>query len=172
MFRLSAEHYILREVQAVWPIDDLAVRFNRVLRTEWRPTDEAFEHDRSYGPPITTEGIALTTKELWRNVVGCPHSRIGHDTARFAPSVDLSTVADSKVDLVEGDGVAVPRLVRRTFHQLLVIRTFVLFVEASRKTEVRKLDVSTTIKEDVIRLDVTIEVVSKALLLHRITMCL
>ena len=36
-----------------------------------------------------------------------------------------------------------------------------LFVEASRKTKVRKLDMSTAIEEDVVRFDVTVEVVSK-----------
>ena len=36
-----------------------------------------------------------------------------------------------------------------------------LFVEASRKTKVRKLDMSTAIEEDVVRFDVTVEVVSQ-----------
>lgn len=115
MLRVAAEHYVLREVQCVFPIDDLAIRIVRVLCTEWRPTDQAFEHDCSYGPPVATKGIALATEDLRRDVVGRPNRRIGHYAARFAPRVDLATVADGKVDLVKGNGVAVPRLVRRTF---------------------------------------------------------
>lgn len=115
MLRVAAEHYVLREVQCVFPIEDLAIRIVRVLCTEWRPTDQAFEHDCSYGPPVATKGIALATEDLWRDVVGRSNRRIGHYAARFAPRVDLATVADRKVDLVKGNGVAVPRLVRRTF---------------------------------------------------------
>lgn len=163
MLRVTAEYYVLREVQCVLPIDDLTIRIMRVLRTERRPTDKAFEHDRSDGPPVATEGIALTTEDLRCNVVGRPYGRVGHDTARFAPSIDLATVADGEVDLVKRNRVAVPRLIRRAFQQLLVIRTFMLLMKASGETKVCKLDVSTTIKEDVIRLNVTVEVVSKSL---------
>lgn len=47
-----------------------------------------------------------------------------------------------------------------------------LSVKASGKTKVRKLDMPTTIQEDIIRLDVTVEVVSRTLLLYRYTVCL
>lgn len=47
-----------------------------------------------------------------------------------------------------------------------------LSVKASGKTKVRKLDMPTTIQEDIIRLYVTVEVVSRTLLLYRYTVCL
>lgn len=47
ILRLATQSYILREVQLILPIDNLAVRIVRILRAERRVADQTFEHDRS-----------------------------------------------------------------------------------------------------------------------------
>lgn len=44
--------------------------------------------------------------------------------------------------------------VRIAFHELLIVGVLVLFVEASRETEVCELDVATTIEEDIVWFDI------------------
>lgn len=116
-----------------------------LFSAERRPTDQTFKHDGSNRPPIAAERIALSAKDFRGNVIGGSHRRVRHDTARFAPGVDLPAVADCEVDLVQGDRVAVTRPTRRTLEKLLVIRILMLCVETSRETKIGELDVSTTI---------------------------
>lgn len=112
---------------------------------ERRPTNQTFEHDCSYRPPIAAERIALPAKDLRGNIIRGPYRRVGHDTARFAPGVDLPAVADCEIDLVQGDRVSITRLTRRTLKKLLVVRVLMLCVETSGETEVGEFDVSTTV---------------------------
>lgn len=127
-----------------------------LIGAERRPTDQTFEHDCSYRPPIAAERIALPAEDFRGNVIRGPYRRIRHDTARFAPGVDLPPIADCQVDLVQGDRVSVTRSTRRALEKLLVVRVLVLCVETSGETKVGELDVSTTIEKDIVGLDITI----------------
>lgn len=61
---------LLREVQRLSPIDDLAIGVMSVLRAERGPADETFEHDSSNRPPVTSERVALTTEDFRGDIVG------------------------------------------------------------------------------------------------------
>lgn len=69
----------------------------------------------------------------------------------------MSAVANSELDLVKGDRVAVLAvgLLGVTAEQLLVVGSFVLLVETGGETKVGKLNVSTAVEEDVVGFDVT-----------------
>ena len=69
MPRITRKHNLLGEVEAVPPVDDLAVGIRRFLGTEWGPSDQALEHNRTNGPPITEISVALAVEDLRRNVV-------------------------------------------------------------------------------------------------------
>ena len=116
-----------------------------LFSAERRPTNQTFEHDCSYRPPIAAERVPLPAKDLRGNVIRGPHRRVRHDTARFAPGVNLAPVADCEINLIQGDRVSVTRPARRTPEELLVIRILMLRVETSGETEIGELDVSTTI---------------------------
>lgn len=140
------------------PVHDLAVCLVGVFCAERRPPDQTFEHDRSNGPPIAEIGVALCSEDLGSNVVRSADSRVRHDASRFAPSIDLAAIAHGKVDLVEVDrvshGVSISTT-RSILHQLLVVRVLMLLLETSGQAEIGQLDVPTTVKQDVVRLDVT-----------------
>ena len=89
------------------PIDNLAVCVMGIFGAEGGPADQTFEHDGTDRPPVTSEGVASTRKNLRGNVVRSAYGRVRKDTTGFAPGIDLSAVADSKVDLVEGNRLAV-----------------------------------------------------------------
>ena len=98
----------------------------------------------------------MSAKDLRRNVVWRADRRVCHDAARLAPGVDVATVADGEVNLVDVDGVAiVAACIGRAFEELLVVGAFVLLVEAGRQAKVGEFDVAFAIKEDVVRFDVT-----------------
>lgn len=92
-----------REVQVSGPIDNLPVSVMGLLGTEWRPADQTLKHDGTNTPPIATVVIALTGEDFRGNVIRSSDSGVGKLTTRFAPSVDLIAVADSQLDLVDGD---------------------------------------------------------------------
>ncbi len=154
MFGLRRQLNILGKIQRILPRDNLPIRIVRILGAKRRPTDEALEHDGAQRPPIAFVRVALAAEDLGRDVIGRADGRVGHDAAGFAPGVDLGAVADGEVDLVEGDGVAVARLVGAAFEQLLVVGVFVLFVEAGGEAEVGEFDVSAAVEEDVVGFDV------------------
>ncbi len=83
----------------------------RIFSTERRPADKALKHDCASGPPIASIRITLATKDFRGDVIWSANCGVGHDPTGFAPSVDLRAVADREVDLVQGDRVAVARLV-------------------------------------------------------------
>lgn len=143
--RFTTKWNVVREHESIRPIDNLPVSVMCLFGAERRPTNQTFEHDCSYRPPIAAERITLSAKDLRRNVIRGPHRRVGHDTARFAPGVDLPAVADCEVDLVQGNRVSVTRLTRRTLEKLLVVRILMLCVKTSGETEIGEFDVSTTI---------------------------
>ena len=157
------ESEIVGEVEVLFPVDDFAVGVVGVFGAERGPAYEAFEHNCAYGPPIATIGVALAAEDFWSNVVWSPHCRVGEDTARLAPGVNLAAVADCEVDLVEGDGLAVFALlilVRAGLEEFLVVGIVVFFEEAGREAEIGKFDVAAIVEKDVVRLDVPKEDVS------------
>ena len=139
------------------PIDDLFISLPTILCAEWRPPDQAFEHDSTHTPPVTAERIALPTKNLRGDVIWSTDGRVSHNTAGFPPVIDLASIAYSEVNLVESDGMAVVLWSRRAFQELLIVGIFVLGVEACAQAEVCELYVTFRVKKDVIRLDISIE---------------
>ena len=121
---------VIREVEILAPVDDLLICLSAVLRAEWRPANQAFEHDRAHAPPVTAECVALAAEDLRGDVVWRADRGVSHHSAGFAPHVDLGAVADGEVDLIKADRVAVSGFAGR-FEELLVVGVFVLSVEAS-----------------------------------------
>ena len=150
IFGVFAQRDVFGEVKGVGPVNDLAVGVMRVLGAERRPADKTLEHDCAGGPPVAREGVALAAENLGRDVVWSSDRGVGHDAAGLTPGVDLRAVADRKVDLVNGDGVTVARLVGRAFQELLIIGVFMLRVEAGGKTKICKFDVAASVEEDVV----------------------
>ena len=109
VFGVFAQRDVFGEVEGVWPVDDLAVGVMRVFGAEGRPADKTLEHDCAGGPPVARESVALAAEDLGGDVVWGSDCGVGHDTAGFAPGVNLRAIANGKVDLVDGDGVAVTR---------------------------------------------------------------
>lgn len=94
------------------PVHNLAVRVMWIFGAERRPTDKTFKHDCSYRPPVAAEIITLATEDLRSNVVWGTDGGVGHDTTGFAPCIDLATIANSQVDLIQGNRVSITCLVR------------------------------------------------------------
>jgi hypothetical protein len=98
----------------------------------------------------------LTVENFRSNVVRSSNSGIGHGTAGLSPGVDLTTVGYGKIDgIVEITRVAVPIFGSRVLEEVLIISVIVCFLASGRKTEVSKFDVTTPVKQDVVRLDIT-----------------
>ena len=89
------------------PVHNLAIRVGALFSAEWRPADQAFEHNRPNTPPVASKIVTFPCKDFRRDVVGCADCRIGELPTGFAPGVDLVTVADRKLYLVERHTVAV-----------------------------------------------------------------
>ena len=129
------EHWIfIGEVERLTPIDDLAVRIVGVLGAEGRPADKTLEHDSTHRPPVASERISLSAKDLRSNIIGCSNSRISEDsTGGLTPGIsNTSSIANRKIDLIEIDGVPILFLIRGPFQELLIIGVVMLFVETSR----------------------------------------
>lgn len=88
-------------MQVSWPVDNLAVCIVRFLCTERRPSNETFEHNSTYTPPVAAVVITLATEDLGSDVIRGADSRVCELATRFAPGVYLVSVADSQLDLVE-----------------------------------------------------------------------
>lgn len=99
----------------------------------------------------------MAGEDLGGNVIRGTDGRVSQLTARLAPRIHLSTVADCELDLIKGDGLAVVTWVfGLAVDQLLVVRLIVFFVEAGGKSKVGKFDVTATIQKDVIWFDVAV----------------
>ena len=105
------------------PVHDLPVRVMRLFSAERWPADQALEHDRAYTPPIAAEVVALAAEDFRCDIIWRADGRIGELTPRLAPGVDLITIRDSKLDLIDGDRVSIlrNRLWSSLRHQLLII---------------------------------------------------
>ena len=123
---------ILWEVQSLAPVDDLTVGVVSILSTEWWPSDLTLKHNRTQTPPITIIGIAMTSENLWCNVIRSTNCGVSHNSARLSPIVDNTTIANRQVDLVQADRVTVVWLVAGlALQQLLVVRVIVKPMESS-----------------------------------------
>lgn len=155
---LGTKLLVGREVEVAGPVYDLAVGVVRLLSAERRPADKALEHDGTDGPPIAAVVVTLSTEDLGSDVVGCTDSGVRQLTTGLAPAVDLCTVADRELDLIDGDRVAVVAIrgLRRVARkELLIVGRLVFLMETGRKTEVSELNVSATVEKDVVGFNVT-----------------
>ena len=75
---------VVGEVQALPPVDDLAVRVVAVLGTEGRPAHEALVHDGAQRPPVDVIRVALASEYLRRDVVGRSSAR----GSQFRPTTE------------------------------------------------------------------------------------
>jgi len=107
VLRLGTELLVRRESEVSGPVDNLAVCVVRLFGAEWRPADQAFEHDSAHTPPIAALVVALATENLGCNVIWCSDGGVCKLSARLAPSVDLVAVGHRKLNLINADGVAV-----------------------------------------------------------------
>lgn len=89
------------------------------------------------------------------NVIGCSDGGVGHQSPRPTPVVDLGSVADSEVDLINGNRVTVARFVRSSLQQLLVVVVVVQAIETGRESEIGKLDVTSAVQQDIVGFDIT-----------------
>jgi hypothetical protein len=113
------------------PVHNLPIRVVCLLRAERRPADQTLKHDGAQTPPITAIIVSFSTEDLRRNVIRGANSGVRELSTGFAPCVDLLTVADGKLDLVEVDGIAVVAIgtVFAASEELLVIGCFMFLVE-------------------------------------------
>ena len=109
----TAELDVIGEVESLAPVDDLLVRLSAVLRAEWWPANQAFEHNRAHAPPVTAECVALPAEDLGGDVVWRADRGVSHHSPGFTPHIDLGAVADGEVDLIEADRIAVSGLAGR-----------------------------------------------------------
>lgn len=96
----------------------------------------------------------MAAEDLRGDVVRCANGGVGHHAARFAPHVDLRAVADGEIYLVECDGVTVARFAWG-LHELVIVRVFMLGVEACAQAEIGKFDMTAAVKKDVVGFDIT-----------------
>lgn len=160
VLRLGAQLLIMGEVEVSLPIDDLPVRIVWFFCAERRPSNETLKHDGTYTPPIAGEVVSLAGENFRSYVIRGPDCGVRKLATRLAPRVDLLAVRNREVDLVEIDGIAIVANSTGTGglgrQQVLVVRRIMLLVETSREAEISKLDVTTTIKQDIVRFDVSV----------------
>lgn len=146
MLRVTRKGELFREVEMFSPVHDLAVGISRLLSAEWWPSDKAFEHDCSNGPPIAKVGITLTMENFRGDIVWGTDSRVRHCSARFTPGIDLSSIGYSQVDSIrEETGVSVLVLGGGISEKCLIISIVMLLLSTGRKTKVCKLDVAASV---------------------------
>lgn len=98
----------------------------------------------------------MAGEDLRSDVVGSTDCRVGHQATRPPPVVDLRTVANCKVDLIDRDGVTVTSRPRRSaLEKLLIVGIVMQPVETGGEAKVGELDVTATVKENVVGLDIT-----------------
>jgi len=107
VLRLGTELLVRRESEVSGPVDNLAVCVVRLLGAEWRPADQALEHDGAHTPPIAALVVTLATENFGCNIIWSSDGRVCKLSARLAPCVDLVAVGHCELDLINADGVAV-----------------------------------------------------------------
>lgn len=118
-----------------------------VFGAEGWPANQTFEHDGTYGPPVAAKRVPLASEDFRSDVIGRSDSRVGEDAARFTPRIDLTSIADGEIYLVQGDRIAIFLfLIGGSLEKLLVVRVFVYFMEAGRKTKICELNVAAFIE--------------------------
>lgn len=118
---LGTQLNVIREVEGLAPVDDLAISVMCILSTERRPANLTFEHDSTQAPPVTVLAVTMTTEDLRSNVVWSSNSGVGHKATRLSPVVDNTSVANSEIDLVKIDRVAITRPVGLPLEQVLIV---------------------------------------------------
>ena len=99
----------------------------------------------------------MAVEDFRRNIIRSSNSRVGHGTTGLSPGVDLSTVGYREVNrIIKVTRVAVPILGSRVLEKILVISVIVGLFASGRETKIGKLDVTTTVKQDVVGFDVTV----------------
>lgn len=138
------------------PLDNLAVSVVGFFGAERRPANQALKHDCPDGPPVTGEVVTPARENLGGDVVWCSDGRIGELPARLAPGVDLSAVADCKLNLVEGYRLSVRGngFWASVGHELLVVGSGMLSLETGRQSKVSQLDVAAAVEKDIVGFDV------------------
>lgn len=89
------------------PVDNFAVRIVGLFGAEGRPADQTLEHDGANTPPIACIVVAASAEDFRGDVIGSSDSRVGELTSALTPCVDLVAVGYCKLDLVDGNTVAV-----------------------------------------------------------------
>jgi hypothetical protein len=98
----------------------------------------------------------VSTENFGSDIIRCADSRVRHDTSRSTPVVNDSSVANRQVDLVEINRVTITGLWRRLpLQQLLIIGVIMKAMEASRQAKIGEFDMSSPVKQDVVRFDIT-----------------
>lgn len=101
----------------------------------------------------------MAREDLGRDVVGGSDGGVGHQSSRSPPVVNLGSVADRQVNLVNGNRVSIiPRLVGLALQELLVVVVVVELVETGRQAKVGELDVAASVKQDIVWLDISAQV--------------
>lgn len=102
----------MRKVQIALPFDDLAVRVVRIFGAERWPANQALKHNCTHAPPVATLVVALSIvaldrEDFWSDVVRRADGGVRELSPRLAPGIDLRTIRDGEINLVEVDAVAV-----------------------------------------------------------------
>lgn len=113
------------------PVHNLAVSIMAVLGAEGGPSDKTLKHDSSKRPPIAIVCVTVAGEDFRSDIVRGTDSRVCHQPAGASPVIDLRSVADSQVNLVKRNRVAITRSVRFPLQELLVVVVIVELVEAS-----------------------------------------
>jgi hypothetical protein len=126
-----------------------------ILGAERRPPNQTLKHDGPQRPPIAIERVAMSCEDLGSNVVWGSDRRVGHQSSRSTPVVDLRAIANRQINLVNSHRVPVSRSVGFALQQLLIVVVVVQSVEPGRKSKVGQLNMAAAIQEDVVWFDIT-----------------
>jgi hypothetical protein len=88
----------------------------------------------------------MTCEDLGGDIVWRADSGVSHQSSRSSPVVNLRSVADREINLINGNRISVTRAVRAALQKLLVIVVIVQTVEPSGETEVSQLYVTATVQ--------------------------
>ena len=72
----------------------------------------------------------MTAENFRGNIIGSADSGIRHDSPRLSPVINDTSVAYSKVDLIEVYGIAILRLAGLSLEKILVVCIIVELMEA------------------------------------------
>jgi hypothetical protein len=149
---------IFREMKSLSPVHNLPIRVMGLFGAERRPTNLTFKHNSSKTPPVAVKRVAITSENFWSNVIWSPHSGVRHDSSRLPPIIDNSSVAYCKIDLVKIHRIPITllagRVARALLQELLIVGVVMESIETSGQAKVSKLDMTSTIKKNVIRFNV------------------